>query len=78
MTNHQKILRDLSISQSTADSIAGRIGLPTEATELLLKQLAAKKLIESFPLANHPKLQIHRLTSGIPTHQTPCSLNTEH
>jgi predicted ArsR family transcriptional regulator len=64
MTNHEKILRDLSITQSTADSIAGRLGLPTEAVQLLLSQLVAKRLVESGPLAKHPSLLVYRLTSG--------------
>lgn len=63
MTNHQIILRDLSISQSTADSIAGRMALPTIAVELLLGQLIAKKEIEAFPLGN-TNLLVYRLTSG--------------
>lgn len=62
MTNHEKILRDLSISQSTADSIAGRLGLPTQAVQLLLSQLIAKRLVESFPLKDN--LLVYRLTSG--------------
>jgi len=63
MTNHEKILRDLSISQSTADSIAGRIGLPTIAVELLLRQLIAKQQVQAFPLGT-TNLLIYRLTSG--------------
>lgn len=63
MTNHAKILKDLSISQSTADSIAGRLGLPTEAVQLLLSQLIAKRLVESFTLSN-TNLLVYRLTSG--------------
>lgn len=62
MTNHEKILRDLSISQSTADSIAGRLGLPTQAVQLLLSQLIAKRLVESFPLKD--SILVYRLTSG--------------
>jgi hypothetical protein len=69
MTNHQKILKDLSISQSTADSIAGRMNLPTIAVELLLGQLIAKKEVEAFALGN-TNLLVYRLTSGIPTLQT--------
>jgi hypothetical protein len=63
MTNHAKILKDLSISQSTADSIAGRLGIPTEAVQLLLSQLIAKRLVESFTLSN-TNLLVYRLTSG--------------
>ncbi len=69
MTNHEKILRDLSISQSTADSIAGRLGLPTQAVQLLLDQLIAKGQVESSPLGF--SLVIYRLTAGIPTLQKP-------
>lgn len=63
MNNHEKILKYLSISQSTADSLAGRMGLPTIAVELLLGQLIAKKQIEAFALGT-TNLLIYRLTSG--------------
>ncbi len=69
MTNHEKILKDLSISQSTADSIAGRMELPTIAVELLLGQLIAKKEVESFSLGT-TNLLVYRLTAGIPTSTT--------
>lgn len=69
MTNQEKILRDLSISQTTADSLAQRIGLHMTATEIILQQL-----IKSGHIASHqlPKpLTIYRLTAGIPTLTTP-------
>jgi predicted ArsR family transcriptional regulator len=65
MTNQEKILRDLSISQSTADSIAGRLGLHIDATEIILKQLLHKQLITSHQLTK--PLTVYRLTAGIPT-----------
>lgn len=42
MTLEVKILRDLRAGQSTADSIAGRLAVPTQGIESVLKrQLAA-------------------------------------
>lgn len=63
MTNHEKILQDLSIGQSTADSVAGRMKLPTESVEIMMDQLLNKKLIEAVQLANVDRC-VFRLTSG--------------
>lgn len=70
MTNHAKILRDLSISQSTADSIGGRMGLPEEAVKILLDQLIELKKIEAYQLGSIDR-SVYRLTAGIPTVQQP-------
>ena len=50
MSPELKILRDLQAGQSTADSIAPRIGLPTPATEVILRRLKAEGKIKSRPL----------------------------
>jgi len=70
MTNHERILHDLSIGQSTSDSIAGRLGLPTAAVQLLCKQLVAKKQIETLHLSHRPDIEVYRLTSD---NKIPCS-----
>jgi predicted ArsR family transcriptional regulator len=69
MTNHAKILRDLSISQSTADSIAGRLDLPTEAVQIILQQLIIQQKVTSHQLTK--PLTVYRLTAGIPTLTPP-------
>jgi predicted ArsR family transcriptional regulator len=63
MTNHEKILLDLGIGQSTADSIAGRMRLPEEAVKILLDQLIELKEIEAFQLGTIDRC-VYRLTSG--------------
>lgn len=50
MSPELKILSDLAVGQSTADSIAPRIGLPTAATEVILRRLKAEGKIKSRPL----------------------------
>lgn len=50
MSPELKILRDLQAGQSTADSIAPRIGLPTAATEAILRRLKTEGKIKSRPL----------------------------
>ncbi|MDP3851989.1 MAG: hypothetical protein U1E02_26625 [Hydrogenophaga sp.] len=50
MPIERHILRDLLSGQSTADSIAGRLNLNTEAAETILKRLARQGLINHRPL----------------------------
>lgn len=63
MTNIEKILRDLRISQSTADSTAARVGLSCAATEAILAMLLKEKRVECTSLAGHPHLKVYRLTN---------------
>jgi predicted ArsR family transcriptional regulator len=44
------ILKDLLISSSTADSTAGRLGLPEEQIKLQLRNLLSQDLVEAQPL----------------------------
>lgn len=46
------ILKDLLISRSTADSTAGRLGLPEEHILIQLRDLLARELVEAQPLKN--------------------------
>lgn len=59
------IIKDLGVSQSTADSIAGRLDLPESRIAALLRELISLGYAESFPLliAGKPALTIYRLTS---------------
>lgn len=65
MSPELKILRDLAAGQSTADYIARRIGIPTEAAEVILRRLEANGKIQSRPLGevleNTP---VYHLTPG--------------
>jgi predicted transcriptional regulator len=64
--NHysQQILKDLSVSQSTADSIAGRIGITDQRCEALLRELKAEGYVTVHPLEIDGKdaLAVYRLT----------------
>ena len=62
MTNRAKILRDLRAGQTTASSIAGRIELDQPAVELICQQLVAEGKAESYKLADHPSINVYRLT----------------
>lgn len=59
------ILHDLTAGQSTADSIAGRIGLTDQRTEANLRQLLADGYVSTHPIhiAGKYTLTIYRLTS---------------
>lgn len=59
------ILQDLTSGQSTADSIAGRLGISNERTEANLRQLLADAYVStiSIPIASKPALTVYRLTS---------------
>jgi hypothetical protein len=74
MTNHEKILKDLSISQSTADSIAARMKMEKAVIIILLDQLIAKKLVERSSLPLHKDVEVYRLTSN---NTIPCSTSTK-
>ena len=58
------ILRDLSKGQSTADSLAPRIGISTERAEAALRELIDGNLVTSSPLTIglHDVVTIYRLT----------------
>lgn len=50
MSPETAILSDLSVSQSTADSIAGRISRRTAAVDVILRRLAAEDLVTRIEL----------------------------
>lgn len=50
MTPENRILRDLTSGQSTADSLAPRVGLPTAAAEIILKRLVAEQKLTTHAL----------------------------
>ncbi len=52
MTTETKIRKDLKAGQSTADSIAGRINVPTGAVEVILARLKRGGSVSSRPLKN--------------------------
>lgn len=51
MTPEAKIIRDLAAGQTTADSLAPRVGLRTEAAEIILRRLITDGKVSSRPLA---------------------------
>jgi predicted ArsR family transcriptional regulator len=59
----EKIVKDLRVGQSTADSVADRVGLSAAATEAILARLCQDELVECFSLAGHPKLKVYRVTN---------------
>jgi len=61
---HHAILRDLAVSQSTADSIAGRIGLSEPMTAANLRQLQGDGYVTTIPIqiAGKDALTVYRLT----------------
>jgi hypothetical protein len=63
MTNKAKILRDLAISQSTADSIAPRVDMHVEGVKAVLAHLISQNQVECFPLGTN-NLYVYRLKSG--------------
>lgn len=46
------ILKDLLVSRSTSDSIAGRLGRSEQYAKEILRDLLAKGLVETQPLKN--------------------------
>jgi len=60
MTIEQRILRDLIVGQSTADSTAGRLGIACEAAEVIMKRLATDSSLEVLIIAE--KIRVYRLT----------------
>lgn len=73
MTHSAAILRDLSAGQSTADSIAGRIGISTPRAETILRGLVADGAVISFPIAINvtDAFTVYRLTPTPETKQEP-------
>lgn len=69
MTTQAKILRDLSISQTTADSLAQRLGQPTAVIDVILQQLIKQQQVTSHELTK--PLTVYRLAAGIPTLTDP-------
>ena len=64
MTPENKILRDLAAGQTTADSLAPRVGLHTQAADVILRRLLGENKIAAHPLGG--KLQnvpVYRLLS---------------
>ena len=59
MSPELHIQRDLLAGQSTADSIAGRIGLPSAAVLTILRRLERENLVSPKPLSC---LTVWRLT----------------
>lgn len=46
-------MRDLAAGQTTADSLAPRVGLRTEAAEIILRRLRSEGKVSSRPLGGH-------------------------
>lgn len=65
MSNSALIIKDLGVSQSTADSIAGRLDLTESSIVALLTELVSLGYVESFSLfvADKPALTVYRLTA---------------
>jgi hypothetical protein len=59
MTLEALILRDLSVSQSTADSIAGRLNRPTEAIQTILTRLETENKVFHFLILD--RLKVYKL-----------------
>jgi hypothetical protein len=59
MTLEEAILADLAVSQSTADSIAGRLKKATEHIETILRRLESENTIISFPITD--RLLVYKL-----------------
>ena len=71
MSPELKILRDLEAGQSTADSLAPRVGLAPEVAETILRRLKTEGKLTSHPLGgvleNTP---VYRLIPEPNTHPT--------
>ena len=64
MSPELKILRDLEAGQSTADSLAPRVGLAPEVAETILRRLRTDGKITSHPLGGVlEKTPVYRLIS---------------
>lgn len=61
MTNLEKILRDLSISRTTASSLAPRVDMHPDAVIECLKQLEAQGKVESVKIKD--TITVYRLKS---------------
>lgn len=59
MTLEAAILKDLAVSQSTADSIAGRLNKPTPAIEALLTRLETENKVFHFLILD--RLKVYKL-----------------
>jgi hypothetical protein len=62
MTKLEKILHDLSISQTTASSLAPRVDMPESAVVVCLQQLEAQGKVESLLL--NGIITVYRLKSS--------------
>lgn len=62
MTNLEKILRDLSISQTTASSLAPRVNMHIDAVVVCLEILIAQGKVESLLL--NEIITVYRLKSS--------------
>lgn len=70
MTTPKAILRDLAAGQSTADSIAGRLRVPTLVIEAMLKRHHKDGLVTT---TNLNGLTVYRLTTA--AHKTKTTAN---
>lgn len=61
MTIENRILRDLIAGQSTADSTAGRLGIATEAAEIIMERLVTEQKLQALDALG---LRIFRLTDA--------------
>ena len=67
MTIEAAILKDLSAGQSTADSLAPRVKLRTEAAEAILARLVREGTLISFPLGGRmANIPVYRLRPQLP------------
>ena len=63
MSPELKILRDLTAGQSTADYLAPRVGLRTEAATIILNRLRTEGKVTSHPLGGIlENTHVYRLT----------------
>lgn len=70
MNTPDSILVDLSIGQSTADSIAGRLRVPTLVIEAMLKRHQADGLVATKPIADGTLTAWHLTYEGKQTVKT--------
>ncbi len=59
MTLEALILKDLAVSQSTADSIAGRLNKPTAAIQAILSRLETENKVFHFLILD--RLKVYKL-----------------
>jgi DNA-binding HxlR family transcriptional regulator len=76
MSPELHILRDLSAGPTTADSLAPRVRLQTEAAAIILARLQREGKVSSEPLAKIESLLVYRLTVLGKEAIVPSSLKT--